>query len=173
MIPAGTFNTEFDSLVVYPLFETQLQYGYILVPLTENDLLYYEVVLELFSKEITSAIRLDNEEKENLKLESSNSKLKKYSSELSILSTTDELTKIYNRRGFMNAAQKAIKDTIAKNKSGMIIFCDMDGMKLINDTYGHDAGDRAIQAEAEVLQRACRNTDIIGRLGGDEFARRL
>lgn len=170
MIPAGTFNTEFDSLVVYPLFETQLQYGYILVPLTENDLLYYEVVLELFSKEITSAIRLDNEEKENLKLESSNSKLKKYSSELSILSTTDELTKIYNRRGFMNAAQKAIKDTIAKNKSGMIIFCDMDGMKLINDTYGHDAGDRAIQAEAEVLQRACRNTDIIGRLGGDEFA---
>ena len=70
----------------------------------------------------------------------------------------------------MNAAQKAIKDTIARKKSGMIIFCDMDGMKLINDTYGHDAGDRAIQAEAEVLQRACRNTDIIGRRGGDEFA---
>lgn len=170
MIPSGTFNAEFESIVVYPLFETQLQYGYILVPLTENDFLYYEVVLELFSKEITSAIRLDNEEKENLKLESSNSKLKKYSSELSILSTTDELTKINNRRGFMNAAQKAIKDTIARNKSGMIIFCDMDGMKKINDTYGHDAGDRAIQAEAEVLQRACRSSDIIGRLGGDEFA---
>lgn len=170
MIPEGTFNSEFESIVVYPLFETDLQYGYLLVPLTEKDFLYYEVVLELFSKEITSAIRLDTEEKENLKLESSNTKLKKYSSKLSILSTTDELTQINNRRGFLTSAEKAIKDSIAKNKTGMIIFCDMDGMKKINDTYGHDAGDRAIQAEAEVLQRACRSTDIIGRLGGDEFA---
>lgn len=170
MIPEGTFNNEFDSIVVYPLFETQLQYGYILVPLTEKDFLYYEIVLELFSKEITSAIRITNEEKENLKLETSNSKLKKYSSRLSILSTTDELTKINNRRGFLNATEKAIKDSLSKNKFGMLIFCDMDGMKKINDTYGHDAGDRAIIAEAEVLQRACRNSDIIGRLGGDEFA---
>lgn len=170
MLPEGTFNREFESIVVYSLFETQLQYGYILVPLTEKDMLYYEVVLELFSKEITSAIRLDNEEKENLKLESSNSKLKKYSSKLSILSTTDELTQINNRRGFLTAAEKAIKETISKNKIGMLIFCDMDGMKAINDTYGHDAGDRAIKSEVEVLQRACRSSDIIGRLGGDEFA---
>lgn len=170
MIPQGTFNSDFESIVVYPLFETQMQYGYILVPLTEKDFLYYEIVLELFSKEITSAIRLDFEEKQNLKLESSNSKLKKYSSQLSVLSTTDELTKVNNRRGFIHAAEKAINSSLDNNKTGMIIFCDMNDMKKINDTYGHDAGDRAIIAEAEILQRACRSTDIIGRLGGDEFA---
>lgn len=170
MLPETTFSKQYDSIVAYPLFETQHQYGYIMVPLGERDFLYYEILLELFSKEITSAIRIDIEEKENLKLEDSNTKLKQYSNILTMLSTTDELTQINNRRGFMNLASKAIKKSILNGKTGMIIFCDMDGMKQINDTYGHDAGDRAIQAEAEVLQRACRTSDIIGRLGGDEFA---
>lgn len=170
MLPENTFNKYYDSIVTYPLFETQHQYGYITVPLGERDFLYYEILLELFSKEITSAIRIDIEEKENLKLEDSNTRLKQYSNILTMLSTTDELTQINNRRGFMNLASKAIKKSVLNGKTGMIIFCDMDGMKQINDTYGHDAGDRAIQAEAEILQRACRTSDIIGRLGGDEFA---
>ena len=52
----------------------------------------------------------------------------------------------------------------------MVIFGDIDGLKTINDTYGHASGDVAIQAEAAILKKTFRRTDIIGRIGGDEFA---
>ena len=55
-------------------------------------------------------------------------------------------------------------------QSGMIIYCDMDGLKKINDDYGHEAGDKAIIAEAIILRSNFRSNDIIARIGGDEFA---
>ena len=111
-------------------------------------------MLVLFSKEITSAIKLSNEQITNSKLESKNTKLKIHSSKLDTLSNTDELTQINNRRGFMNLVTKMIKNSISNNRTGLIIFCDMDGLKKINDTYGHEAGDKAIIMQTQILQNS-------------------
>ena len=54
-------------------------------------------------------------------------------------------------------------------KAGVIFFADMDGLKKINDTYGHEAGDLAIKLQAKVLKSVFRSTDVVGRLSGDEF----
>ena len=80
------------------------------------------------------------------------------------------MTQLLNRRGFYEVAQQTIIEQVKNHKNGLVIYSDMDGLKKINDTYGHDAGDRAIKLEAEVLKNVFRQTDIIGRMGGDEFA---
>lgn len=88
---------------------------------------------------------------------------------LSLLSKTDELTGLYNRRGFIEASDQLIKIGHRLSLDLGILFIDLDGMKPINDTYGHDAGDEALRATAHLLKRTLRKSDIVGRLGGDEF----
>lgn len=170
VFPESTFQKHYSKIIIYPLYETVFQYGYIIVPLDNHDFLFYELILELFSKEITSAIKLNNEQEANLKLESKNSRLAQYNTKITTLSTTDELTGLNNRRGFINLTNKMIKRSVSKKCSGMILFCDMDGLKKINDTYGHEAGDRAILLQSQILRNVCRSSDIISRFGGDEFA---
>lgn len=170
VFPENIFQKNYSKLIIYPLFETTFQYGYIIVPLENHDYLFYELILELFSKEITSAIKLNNEQEANLKLETKNSRLAQYNTKITTLSTTDELTGLNNRRGFINLASKMIRKSVSKKGKGMILFCDMDGLKKINDTYGHEAGDRAILLESQILRNVCRSSDIISRFGGDEFA---
>ena len=86
------------------------------------------------------------------------------------LSLTDELTKIFNRRGFYFLAQQAMR-TALRAKSGMtVLFFDVDGLKRANDMVGHDAGSKLIQAMASLLVESFRESDIVGRVGGDEFA---
>lgn len=169
-IPENTFKTDFQKTVIIPIFEDIYQYGYLVAPLGDKDPLFYQTVLEFFSKEVVSAIKITNVQEAQTKLESTNKKLKIQSSKLDTLSMTDELTSIYNRRGFMFFANKLIKNSISNGKDGLIIFCDMDGLKKINDTYGHEAGDRAIILESQILQKAVRSTDIVARFAGDEFA---
>lgn len=86
------------------------------------------------------------------------------------LSLTDELTGLYNRRGFLVLASQQSK--LARRHGGemLLLFADMDGLKRINDTHGHDEGSRAISAAGEVLRRTFRDSDVVARLGGDEFA---
>jgi diguanylate cyclase (GGDEF)-like protein len=81
---------------------------------------------------------------------------------------TDELTGLYNRRGYVTRAATLLK--VAEPKSIWQIFFDVDELKIINDTYGHWAGDRALMEVAAVLRQAFRSTDIVARVGGDEFA---
>ena len=88
---------------------------------------------------------------------------------LSFLSKTDELTGIYNRRGFIEASEQQIKIGKRLSLNMGVLFIDLDGMKPINDTFGHDVGDDALRAATQVLLRTLRNSDIVGRLGGDEF----
>lgn len=168
--PENLFQKTYSKVIIYPLYETIYQYGYIIAPLDNHDFLFYELILELFSKEITSAIKLNNEQEANLKLETKNSRLAQYNTKITTLSTTDELTGLHNRRGFINLASKMIKKSLSNKQNGMILFCDMDGLKKINDTYGHEAGDRAILIQSQILRNVCRSSDIISRFGGDEFA---
>lgn len=89
--------------------------------------------------------------------------------ELSALSFTDCLTGLYNRRGFLTLAGDQLKMAYRNGRSLALIYLDLDGLKRINDTYGHTTGDQALVAMAQLLRQAFRETDIKARLGGDEF----
>lgn len=95
---------------------------------------------------------------------------KRIEEELRALSLVDELTGLYNRRGFMTLAKHQQKIAFRTGKEMMLIYADMDGLKKINDTYGHPAGDAALAQMAKILKESFRGSDITARLGGDEFA---
>jgi diguanylate cyclase (GGDEF)-like protein len=86
------------------------------------------------------------------------------------LSLTDHMTGLYNHRGFYNLAEHHARVTRRSQTKSLLIYADMDGLKKINDTMGHQAGSQAITAVAEVLRGSFRDCDIVARLGGDEFA---
>jgi len=94
---------------------------------------------------------------------------KKSEEALRRIAVTDEMTQLYNRRGFLMLAEKQIK--IADRMPGelFVLYADCDNLKWINDSLGHKTGDQLIMETAEVLKNTFRQADIIGRLGGDEF----
>ena len=91
---------------------------------------------------------------------------KRRESHLVYLSETDAMTKLKNR----GSGEKMITELMAEGTEGMFCLLDADKFKSINDTFGHDAGDKVIKAIADCLKKAFRNSDVIMRLGGDEFA---
>jgi two-component system cell cycle response regulator len=82
----------------------------------------------------------------------------------------DELTGLYNRRGFLSMADKQFKLFRRNKNSALVFFADVDYLKQINDTLGHIEGDHALIDTANILRQTFRESDVIGRLGGDEFA---
>lgn len=95
--------------------------------------------------------------------------LKHAEEELWDLLRTDELTKLYNRRGFLALAEQQVKLAVRQQRGMLLVYADVDNLKTINDTYGHRAGDKALIATATVLRETFRDSDIVARLGGDEF----
>ena len=89
--------------------------------------------------------------------------------QLNKLSTSDELTGLYNRRGFLENAHSFIVDDLHRGKKAIIVFADMDNLKMVNDKFGHKDGDFALKSIASILNKSFRRGDVIGRLGGDEF----
>lgn len=89
--------------------------------------------------------------------------------QIHLLSLTDELTGLYNRRGFMLLGQQALRHASRYHSGCALVFVDLDGLKLVNDRYGHEMGDMLINSAAQVLRRVFRESDIVARLGGDEF----
>lgn len=85
------------------------------------------------------------------------------------LALVDELTQLYNRRGFLALAEQARATAVAAGQGGALFYVDLDEFKPINDRYGHAEGDRALAAVADVLRRTFRESDVVGRVGGDEF----
>ncbi len=89
--------------------------------------------------------------------------------ELDKLYVIDPLCSIYNRNGFIRNADSVFQTMKKMNENVLISFIDMDGLKQINDTYGHKEGDFALRKLAEVIQNCCFNERICARFGGDEF----
>jgi two-component system cell cycle response regulator len=85
------------------------------------------------------------------------------------MSLVDELTGLYNRRGFLTLAGQNLKMAGRLRKKMLLLFADLDGMKWINDNLGHHEGDLALQETAFLLKETFRESDIVARLGGDEF----
>lgn len=96
--------------------------------------------------------------------------LKKLEQRMQALSTRDELTGLYNRRGFAGLADHRLKVAQRQDGGVTLLFADLDNLKTVNDTLGHLAGDRIIRDAARLLSKACRESDVVARLGGDEFA---
>jgi diguanylate cyclase (GGDEF)-like protein/PAS domain S-box-containing protein len=89
--------------------------------------------------------------------------------ELESLSLTDDLTGLYNRRGFLALVEQQLKHARRTDERFVLVFADLDGLKQINDRLGHHEGSRALVKTAEVLRQTFRASDIVARLGGDEF----
>lgn len=88
---------------------------------------------------------------------------------LRTLALVDDLTGLYNRRGFVTLADRQLRLARRKHQSLILIAADIDDLKVINDRFGHAVGDQALVAAAGILRQTYREADIIARLGGDEF----
>jgi two-component system, cell cycle response regulator len=90
--------------------------------------------------------------------------------ELQALALVDDLTGLFNRRGFFVLAEQQIKYVRRLQNKLIVMYADLDGLKGINDTFGHAEGDRALMQVSRLLRKTIRDSDIIARIGGDEFA---
>lgn len=103
------------------------------------------------------------------KVEQRTIELEKSKASLEILATTDNLTRVHNRYSVMNILEKEMNRAQRHEEHLCIMLFDIDHFKNVNDTYGHDVGDRVLQSITEVVQESLREIDIIGRYGGEEF----
>jgi len=85
------------------------------------------------------------------------------------LSHVDELTGLQNRRGFIDLARAQLDEAVRAQRPMLLIFVDLDGLKQVNDRFGHQAGDRALFEFAALLRATFRERDLVARLGGDEY----
>jgi diguanylate cyclase (GGDEF)-like protein len=90
--------------------------------------------------------------------------------ELGSLALRDQLTGLYNRRGFLALGERQLKLGRRSGREILLFFADVDGLKQINDELGHAEGDLALVRAAQVLEKTFRDSDVIARFGGDEFA---
>ena len=92
-----------------------------------------------------------------------------YQHHLAHLATEDPLTRLLNRRGLTDALQLSMAAAARHRHSTAVIMADIDHFKTINDSFGHETGDRVIQQVARILDRMCRSSDVVARTGGEEF----
>ncbi len=95
--------------------------------------------------------------------------LEKTNTQLQILSNTDDLTGLYNRRHFYDLAEQEMKRAKCNRTRITVAMVDLDFFKSVNDTYGHDGGDTVLRSFSEILRRNLRATDVVARFGGEEF----
>lgn len=104
------------------------------------------------------------------KLERALRELQSTNKKLEGLTLTDDLTGLNNRRGFFTLGLQQMKIAKRLKKQIYLVFLDIDGLKQINDSYGHPVGDQVLQAVAAILKNTLRESDIVARIGGDEFS---
>jgi diguanylate cyclase (GGDEF)-like protein len=95
---------------------------------------------------------------------------RKVQEQLKFLATIDSLSGLYNRAEFMNLAKREFDLAKRNNEELSLLIMDLDNFKIINDTFGHAAGDKMIREIGSIIKKSFRKTDIAGRIGGEEFA---
>lgn len=86
------------------------------------------------------------------------------------MALVDDLTGLYNRRGFLTVATRDLRLARRAGETLLVAFADLDGLKRVNDTAGHAVGDRALRDAAALLRQTFRDSDLVARIGGDEYA---
>ena len=156
------------NMAVYTLFAGKRVYGMLICDMTE----YNITSMYSASLHIGSALQfielLRKQRVIQAELEQAMTEIKNKNDILNMLSEKDELTQLYNRRGFIEHAMSLL--TGAKKDFVLCIYADLDHLKQINDEFGHKEGDFAICQAGRYLQESLKSMDVIGRIGGDEFA---
>ena len=89
--------------------------------------------------------------------------------QLDLLAHQDPLVCLPNRRGFMRELERLVDRAKRYGETAALLYVDLDGLKMINDTFGHKAGDEALMQVAQLLVGGVRRSDVVARIGGDEF----
>ena len=162
-------NTERRTMVVSPLFVGADIYGFLVNELNTKNLMNIAPVAIQLSVTLKSLLMIESHNRIKQNLQNSLERFIRDNTMLDEIAKHDELTGLFNRRGFIANVERVLSDPVNYNKVAILCFSDMDNLKMINDKFGHDDGDFALRTVAGVLREAFRDTDIIGRLGGDEF----
>lgn len=162
VLPNEFFNLDRGRYIFLPLYNRKMNYGYIAYLFYSHNYSLMSIYGKILSNSLLQSYFNYQNSKQRVNLLKENQNL-------NIATKSDELTKLLNRRGFFEYGQKSIDLSISMNKEGSVFFCDLDGLKKINDNFGHDMGDVAIHSVAQVLKRVFRDSDIVARLSGDEF----
>lgn len=170
MIPVAYNGEGMDSILpqdkaraysAFVIFSGEEQYGLMLVEAEQKE---FPFVLTS-SMQLGSLRRIINM---NIREHQMKKELEEKNRILSVISMYDELTKVYNRRGFTENTIKLIQENIGKK--AYLVLADLDHLKEINDSFGHAAGDFAIITATQYLKACTPESAVIGRLGGDEYA---
>jgi diguanylate cyclase (GGDEF)-like protein len=174
--PGSWFPRGAGSWVVNMISSGDDRYAYLLVDARATHYSVYEYLRIQFSTigrdlfNLADIHRLNAELRNEISVrENAERKLREALSMVEQLSIEDELTGLRNRRGFFALAEQQIKFLNRQGCGYIVLYADLDGLKTINDKWGHRDGDLAIRSAGEILQRALRESDIVARLGGDEF----
>jgi diguanylate cyclase (GGDEF)-like protein len=168
--PALLPRSQRHVLVAESMYFREEQTGYLLFEPGTRDMTIYETFCILLSNVLKGSRLLSARQKAEERLRLVMAELEEYNQKLSGLSQTDDLTGLYNRRAFLSLGLQNLALARRMGRPGNVFFADLDGLKMINDTYGHHEGDHAIRQAGRILTETFRHMDIIARLGGDEFS---
>lgn len=156
-------------LVLLPLFYNEMLYGVLLCDLTDPIYENGEFLINQISIGTKMINLLKLNEQIQQQLEDNLVTLRENNIVLDNLSKSDSLTGILNRRGFDDGAQKLLEQCRSKGQDALVIYVDMNNLKIINDRYGHEEGDFALKLISGTLEECIGNNGLVGRIGGDEF----
>jgi diguanylate cyclase len=185
---ARYFTVAWSSFLLAALLATLEKFGYFPSTVWANFFLPVGVILivSLLSLALAARINVERQgrmqaqqqlilqsEKNQAELEHKiaerTAELARANAELQLLATTDSLTGIDNRRHFLERAKHEIEVSVRYRRPVALVMLDIDFFKAVNDTYGHDVGDKVLCHLVAICRRTFRESDVIGRLGGEEF----
>lgn len=156
--------------VLLPLFSNETVYGVMLCDMNESLFVNGEFLVNQISSAIKMLALLRTNEEIQQQLEENLATLRANNIELNQISRSDMLTGILNRRGFFEAGEAMLEQRRAQGKRTLVLYVDMNNLKIINDCYGHEEGDFSLRTIGRVLTESVADDGVIGRIGGDEFA---
>ena len=162
-------QAERGTYVLAPLFSQEQLLG---LMVCEAEFEHFSLIPSLaihISAALKTMLLLEQQQKISEHLQENLEQMSKHNLILNEISKTDQLTGLYNRWGFLDYVKSIIENPLNHNREVLVLYADMDNLKMINDRYGHDEGDFALREIGKILKEAFRNTDIISRFGGDEF----
>ena len=157
------------TMMVAPLFVGENAYGLLVIELPIQYSISVSSVASQLSVTLRSIFMMEEQNKAKQALQNSLERFIRDNTKLEEIAQKDELTGLYNRRGFISNSEKHLDDPVNQDKVAVICYADMDNLKMVNDKFGHDDGDFALRTVARILHESFRDSDVIGRIGGDEF----